>query len=207
MSFPERRELWIGHPGQPEPDERTQSHGTAGILSADVPLVDQGLFAENGMSIPDVARTSMVRWLAPGSGFMPSARSGWLVRSRLGFAHNHPTVVGTDTPGLKMISFVKRRADLSPQEFDERYRQHIEVAKEHHAGIWQYAQSLVEQVLTADAPPIDGISELWFESATDFAERFYSTPESPAAVQEDTKGFIDFSGTFSVLTTDVQFVS
>lgn len=106
-------------------------------------------------------------------------------------------------PALKQLSFVFRRAELSVEEFRRHYREHIDVAWEHHVGCCRYVQNDVVARHGEDAPAADGFSELWFENAEDYVERYYTNgADSAAAVRADTSEFIDFSRTFSVLVTD-----
>lgn len=202
MSLSGPRHVFMAAAGAPAAVLSESSDGVR--WSTDTPLADQSLLASQGMRAPEVPRSADIRWYLANSGplAVTNAAAGWSVRSRVGWTHNHVADADTPTPGVKMISFVKRRDDISPQQFDERYRNHIAVAREHHGGMWQYVQSVVVAPLTTDAPPIDGMSELWFRSADDFRNHFYTAERSPDAVREDTSSFIDYAGTFSVLATE-----
>ena len=102
-------------------------------------------------------------------------------------------------PGIKMVSFVCRRPELTSAEFDLRYANHMEVARVHH-GMWMYAQNVVTASHGGpDTPPLDAVSELWFRSIDDWTQNMYRRADSPAAVREDTTAFIDFGRTWSVL--------
>jgi len=129
--------------------------------------------------------------------------TGWWVDENDAWIYDRDWPDGNATPGAKQMSLVARRPDLSFDEFVARYRNHINVAKIHHIGCWQYVQNFVaEPIGTRPAPLIDGISELWFRSIDDMIERFYTAPGSPDAVREDTTGFIDFANTRSYLTVE-----
>ena len=132
-----------------------------------------------------------------------SDRTGWWVDENEAWCHDRDWPDGVATPGAKQMSLVARRTDMTFDEFVARYRRHIDVAKVHHIGCWQYVQNFVaEPIGTRPAPAIDGISELWFRSIDDMIERFYTAPNSPDAVREDTTGFIDFANTRSYLTVE-----
>jgi hypothetical protein len=111
---------------------------------------------------------------------------------------------GEATPGVKFVSLVAKPVDLPLDEFKERYANHGAIAREHHGGCWRYVQNVVVGPVTL--PPgkiIHAVSELWFHSLDDFVERLYTRrPESVDAVAEDTKGFIDFKNTSSVLVQE-----
>ena len=112
---------------------------------------------------------------------------------------------GVVTPGFKQVSLVRRRPDISAEEFRERYLGHGEVAKVHH-GVWKYAQNvdlqLVDGGIDDGFGPVDGISELWFESYEALRDRFYARADSVDVVREDTSRFLDFASTYSVLVNE-----
>ena len=129
--------------------------------------------------------------------------TGWWVDENDAWTYDRDWPDGSATPGLKQMSLVARRPDITFDEFVARYRNHVNIAKVHHIGCWQYVQNFIaEPTGTRPAPLIDGISELWFRSVDDMIERFYTAPGSPDAVREDTTGFIDFSNTRSYLTIE-----
>ena len=83
---------------------------------------------------------------------------------------------------------VKRRPDLSFDEFQTHYREkHAPLARVHHPGIARYVQNFL--------PPgeglVDAISELWFASEADARARFYRDDESRSAIGEDVRRFLD----------------
>lgn len=132
-----------------------------------------------------------------------SDSTGWWVDENNAWIYDRDWPDGTATPGIKQISLVARRPDLTFDEFVARYRNHVNIAKLHHIGCWQYVQNFVADAIgTRPAPLIDGVSELWFRSVDDMIERFYTGPASPDAVRDDTSGFIDFANTRSYLTIE-----
>ena len=109
--------------------------------------------------------------------------------------------------GLKQISLVRRKKDLSPEEFARHYRNHREIARYHH-GMSQYAQSLSLEPIYGfenELSDIDGVSELWFATEQDWTARFYVHPESQNIVREDTQKFIDFTRTQSFMVDEILF--
>jgi hypothetical protein len=202
----------------------------AGVVKVAVDVVqsDQQLFETIGLRIRPIEWHGVVRtWFdsdhpAPHAWRYPHSEqtvaddlltfatdhTGWWVDEREAWTYDREWPDGVATPGVKQISLVARRADLDFDGFVARYRQHVDVAKVHHIGCWQYVQNFVAGLAsTRPAPTIDGISELWFRSVDDMAERFYTAPNSPDAVREDTTGFIDFANTRSYLTVETIVVS
>ena len=132
-----------------------------------------------------------------------SESTGWWVDENNAWPYDRDWPDGVATPGIKQMSLVARRPDITFDEFVTRYRNHVNIAKLHHIGCWQYVQNFVaEPVGVRPSPVIDGISELWFRSIDDMVERFYTAPGSPEAVRDDTSGFIDFANTRSYLTVE-----
>ncbi len=109
---------------------------------------------------------------------------------------------GAPTPGVKMVAFVRRRADLSPDEFRARYLAHAEVARKHHPGIGRYVQNFVRGLEPPGAPVVDAIAELHFPSEQDRRDRFYRDEASPAVVAADVARFLLRDGTWSLLATE-----
>ncbi|WP_287131188.1 EthD domain-containing protein [Candidatus Cyanaurora vandensis] len=117
---------------------------------------------------------------------------------------------------IKYVYCIRKRADLTDEEFHTYWR-------EDHAmlirGLAQalrakkYVQShklatpLNEQFIKArgfDAPPYDGVTELWWDSMADFLANF-NTPEGMEAAKQytaDEAKFIDFSQSRAFLTEE-----
>ncbi len=111
--------------------------------------------------------------------------------------------MGTTSPGVKLIAFVRRQPELSTAEFRERYLQHAEIAREHHPGIARYVQNFVTEPLSDDAPQVDGIAELHFVTEADLTTRFYRHEGSAAVVGADVQRFMTLRGSYSILATEV----
>jgi hypothetical protein len=190
----------------------------------DLALADQSAMDRAGMKArPLVWHAVSLRWGDVASSSQATQRlasvvdaaSGWRVdetiawdydASRAGsfVAEGKYWADGEPTPGVKFLSLVAKPPDLPLDEFKERYRNHAKVAREHHGGCWRYVQNIVIGPVTL--PPgkiIHAVSELWFHSVDDYVERLYTRkPESVEAVGEDTKGFIDFRNTTSMLVQE-----
>ncbi|UCE86281.1 MAG: EthD domain-containing protein [Deltaproteobacteria bacterium] len=102
---------------------------------------------------------------------------------------------GETTPGVRQVTLLRRRPDLSRDEFLRRWHEvHTPLALEVHP-LWAYNRNVVESALTPDAPAYDGIVELVFRDARDLLEpmRFFGgKPENIQRIVEDVKGWLDF---------------
>ena len=183
-------------------------------LSLDVVRADQTLLDENGMrgQMPPTWHGVTSSWRDPSIELTADQRSaildqmssfrsesiGWNVDEHIAWDRNPDRPTGS---GVKMVSFVRSRADLDRDEFERRYRAHVDVARRHHGGVSRYVQNLVSSPATPSSPACDAVSELWFDSLDDWRERFYTDESSAGAVGEDTTAFIDFRNTFSFVVT------
>ena len=109
---------------------------------------------------------------------------------------------GAFSPGVVVFYFVRRREDLSREEFVRRYREgHAPLARVHHPGIWRYVQNYVLE-RSPGAPEWDAISSLHFHSEEDFRERFYRDETSPSIILEDITRFADLRTGFTLVTRE-----
>jgi hypothetical protein len=106
------------------------------------------------------------------------------------------------SPGIKMIAFVRRRSDLSPATFRERYLEHASLARVHHPGIARYVQNFVLERWADEAPPIDAIAELHFASEADLTRRFYRDEASPEVIARDVARFLSPREGWSILAIE-----
>ena len=92
--------------------------------------------------------------------------------------------------GIKQISFVGARADLRRQEFADRYRSHVDVARVHHAGARKYQQNTVVDGY-GSASTVAAVSEFWFDSVHDLVHEYYAFDDSSAITRADAAMFLD----------------
>jgi uncharacterized protein (TIGR02118 family) len=98
--------------------------------------------------------------------------------------------LGQPSPGIKQISFVHKLPTIDGTEFRYRYQQgHGPIARVHHPGIWRYTLNFVVEAVTPDAPPLDAIAELHFQTEDDFRNRYYRDTDSPKTVAADVARF------------------
>ena len=102
---------------------------------------------------------------------------------------------GEPTPGAKQVTLLRRKPDLSQDEFLRRWHDvHTPLALEVHP-LWAYNRNVVKLALTPQAPAYDGIVELIFREVRDLVEpmRFFGgKPENIQRIVEDVKGWLDF---------------
>ncbi len=131
----------------------------------------------------DALRAAVARW--------PEAPSAWLVEeSRIAEApRTWPS--GTPSPGVRMVSSVFRRPELSRAAFAERWRtQHAAIAMSFTVPIWRYEQNVVVEQLRGDGGE-DGFAVLHFRTARDLAARWADHPDEARRGREDAAQFMD----------------
>ncbi len=91
---------------------------------------------------------------------------------------------------VKLVFLCRRRADLSPEAYADRLLGgHVPIALRHHPTLRRYVVNLVLET-HGEAPPLDSIGELWFDSLADYRERLYDSPEGQRIVARDVAGFL-----------------
>ena len=101
---------------------------------------------------------------------------------------------GRVSPGVKMVCFVRRRADLTHEAYSRHWRErHGPLAVARQPGFWHYVQNHVVAYLTATTPDFDGIGELHYRSAEDVFHTFDSE-EGARLVLEDAQRFMNHEG-------------
>lgn len=91
---------------------------------------------------------------------------------------------GGRSPGFSQIALLRRRDDLSTEEFRSRWLDHHTAVALDTQSTTRYVQHIVEDALTPDAPSLDGIVEECF----------------PAEAMTDTHIFFDTGGDHQKLT-------
>jgi uncharacterized protein (TIGR02118 family) len=116
---------------------------------------------------------------------------------------------------VKLVYILKRRSDLTPQQFYARWlEEHGPLVKEVASDIKavRYVQShtidtpMNQQLADSRGmpPAFDGITEVWWNSLEDLANSM-ATPEGAAAMQrllEDERDFIDFENSHLFMTEE-----
>ena len=115
----------------------------------------------------------------------------WRVDEHVAWDHDPDDYDGSPSIGIKQISFVGKRPDITDEEFAERYREHVPVARIHHVGVRKYQQNIVSRVGRDGPTIVGGISEFWFRSVDDLIDRYYAFDDSSAVTRADSARFLD----------------
>ena len=91
---------------------------------------------------------------------------------------------------VKLVFLCRRRPDIT----HERYAallldEHVPLALRHHPRMRRYVVNVVEEV-GADAPELDSVGMLWFDSLADYRERLYDSPEGARVIGHDVARFL-----------------
>jgi uncharacterized protein (TIGR02118 family) len=98
---------------------------------------------------------------------------------------------GTEAPGIKMVSFMRRADGMTHEQFVRHWTQrHTALARRHHVGLWNYTQNVVRRAFTPGGEGIDGIAELHFRSRDDFETKFFDSDDGRAVIMADVKRFL-----------------
>jgi hypothetical protein len=113
---------------------------------------------------------------------------------------------------FKVMMLLKRRSELSLDEFIERYeRDHVPAVEKHASHIQHYARHYLHpgsHVLhgdTIEEPAYDVITELWYDDRSAFEEQqrnLRSRPETVAAVVADEETLFDRARSRTVYVED-----
>lgn len=91
---------------------------------------------------------------------------------------------------VKLLFFCRRRPDLTHERYATLLLDgHVPLALRHHPSMRRYVVNIVEQSL-ADAPPLDSIGALWFDTLADYQERLYDSPEGERIIARDVARFM-----------------
>ncbi|MFA5884902.1 MAG: EthD domain-containing protein [Acidimicrobiia bacterium] len=146
---------------------------------------------------PDTIGGVAMAWVTGDAPIDPAAWfdapvAAYLVDERVQIEWTRDWADGTPTPAIEQCSFVRRLPALTRAEFAAHWNdRHAPLVPVHHPGVARYVQNPVIESLTANAPDVDGIAQLYFHTAHDLHERFYDSPEGQRTVGEDVARFID----------------
>lgn len=97
---------------------------------------------------------------------------------------------------VKLVFLCERRPDLTHEEYVLRLLEgHVPLALRHHPTLRRYVVNIVDDT-RGEAPPLDSIGELWFDSLADFRERLYDSAEGERIVARDVAGFMGHASTY-----------
>jgi len=95
------------------------------------------------------------------------------------------------SPGVKLIAAVKRRSDLTHQQFVEHWlTRHVPLALEHHIGLTKYVTNVVDSRLSPAGDDYDGFGELCFASEADYRDKLFDSAGGRRIIEEDMARFL-----------------
>jgi len=95
--------------------------------------------------------------------------------------------LGTRAAGMKMFCPLRRRADLTHEQFVDHWQTvHVPLALEHHPHMSRYVTNLVDQRLSPDAPDWDGFAEITLDPTLPL----FASPAGERIIREDIGRFI-----------------
>jgi len=164
---------------------------------------DQDLLALHGMppNLPVRYELLSWEWWRDTPAFSTQGEFGYRVSARPVFDELPERDPEGWRPGVKQLSFLRRPASVSRDEFRELYFHHTEKLRDDQPGIAKYVQNVVEET-SVDAPDLDGVSEIWFASLEDFRERYWSAPGVAERESKETGLFLDFQRTWSLIVRE-----
>ncbi|MGB2693701.1 MAG: EthD domain-containing protein [Dehalococcoidia bacterium] len=114
------------------------------------------------------------------------ASMGYHVDERVQRDNERGWAVGARSPGEKLVAPLRRRADLTHDQFVEHWvHTHSPLALKHVLGMWRYVTNVVIEPVTAGAPETDGIVEVHYMD-----ERSFDSPEGQAIMEVDVAQFL-----------------
>ena len=110
---------------------------------------------------------------------------------------------GTQSPGFKMIAFLRRRSGLTREDFSTHWRErHGPLAVARQPGFWRYVQNHLVGPLDPSAPDWDGFGEIHYRSVEDALTRSYDSEEGQQLIWEDVARFLDHERSPTLTTNE-----
>jgi uncharacterized protein (TIGR02118 family) len=110
---------------------------------------------------------------------------------------------GTQSPGFKMIAFLRRLPDLTQEAFGQHWRErHGPLAVARQPGFWHYVQNHLVERLSEGSPEWDGFGEIHYRSADDALTRSYDSEEGRQLIREDVARFMDYDRSRTLTTNE-----
>lgn len=93
--------------------------------------------------------------------------------------------------GYTLLRELLFHGDMSDAAARRCWTHHAKLALKVHVGMTRYIQHWIDERMTAETPPARGISELYFPSREELAQRYYESPRGRDEIVHDTGHFID----------------
>jgi uncharacterized protein (TIGR02118 family) len=99
---------------------------------------------------------------------------------------------------VHLVFLCRRRPDITHADYTTRLLEgHVPLALEHHPMMRRYIVNVVERS-HGDAPALDSVGELWFDSLADYEARLYDSPEGRRIIAADVARFMGGADAFVV---------
>jgi hypothetical protein len=99
----------------------------------------------------------------------------------------------TQSPGFKMIPFLRRRAELTQEAFSQHWRElHGPLAVARQPGFWRYVQNHLVERLSDTSPDWNGFGEIHYRTLEDALTRSYDSEEAQHLIWEDVGRFLAY---------------
>lgn len=132
----------------------------------------------------------------------PHPARAWRVVEHVPVAYARTWAGGEPSPGLRMISTIHRRPDMSCEDFIRYWHgPHARVAREYTVPVWHYVQNAVVEPLGHESD-IDGFVGMHFRTAEAMRARWQDHPEEAARGAADAARFMDVGRSLSVTTIE-----
>ena len=130
--------------------------------------------------------------------------AAWPEGSQVYAVVERPQWASNDPVGVTRVSFLRRSAGLTRQQFGDHWRDiHAPLARRHHPNVIRYVQNVVVASLTPETEEVDGIAELSYVSVEDMHERHYDSDAGRDIIAADVREFIDLSAGWRALVRPV----
>lgn len=132
----------------------------------------------------------------------PFPTRAWLVEEHCPLRYERTWPSGTPSPGVRMVSSLHRRADISREAFATHWLgPHTRVATSYTIPVWHYSQNVVIEALTSDAGE-DGFVGMHFETQEQLRARWADHPVEAARGAEDAERFMNVARTVTMLAVE-----
>ncbi len=139
-------------------------------------------------------RSLVARW--------PFPARAWLVSEFVPVSYERTWRSGVASPGLRMVSTVHRRPDLSRDAFEQYWLgPHAAVAKSYTVPVWHYVQNVVLEALGHDSD-VDGFVGMHFRTAEELRSRWRDHPREAARGADDAANFMATERSVAVTTIE-----
>ena len=140
-------------------------------------------------------REAVQRW--------PFEVGAWLVEEHRPKRYERVWASGTRSPGVRMLSILHRRPDLSREAFAAHWLgPHTRIALSYTIPFWDYNQNVVVEALANDGGE-DGFVGMHFETRAQMEARWSAHPDEAARGAADAERFMDTSRSPTVIAYEI----